>query len=96
MADPEGAARRAFQTLKADGAVLMVEPMGGARVEDNFNPVGRLNAGASVLVCTPNAVAGGGMGLGTIATDDTLGDVFRAAGFTRFRRATETPFNRVF
>ena len=96
MADPEGAARRAFQTLKADGAVLMVEPMGGARVEDNFTPVGRLNAGASVLVCTPNAVAGGGMGLGTIATDDTLGDVFRAAGFTRFRRATETPFNRVF
>ena len=43
-----------------------------------------------------NAVAGGGRGLGTIATDDALGDVFRAAGFTRFRRATETPFNRVF
>ena len=43
-------ARRAFETLKPDGAVLMVEPMGGARVEDNFNPIGRLSAGASVLV----------------------------------------------
>jgi hypothetical protein len=49
-----------------------------------------------VLVCTPNAVVGGGAGLGTIASDQDLADVFTAAGFTRFRRATDTPFNRVF
>jgi SAM-dependent methyltransferase len=96
MADPLSAARRAYQTLKEDGAVLLVEPMAGATVEENFNPVGRLYAAASVLVCTPNAIAGGGKGLGTIASDDALGAVFREAGFGQFRRATETPFNRVF
>lgn len=96
MSDPVSAARRAHQQLKADGTVLMVEPMAGARVEENFNPVGRLYAAASVLVCTPNAVAGGGKGLGTIASDQALMDVFTEAGFSRFKRATETPFNRVF
>jgi SAM-dependent methyltransferase len=96
MADPVSAARRAYQTLKEDGTVLLVEPMAGATVEENFNPVGRLYAAASVLVCTPNAVAGGGKGLGTIASDSDLGAVFTEAGFGRFRRATETPFNRVF
>ena len=53
-------------------------------------------SGASVMICTPSAVAGGGEGLGTIATDQALADVFGAAGFRQFRRATETPFNRIF
>lgn len=96
MADPVSAAKQAFKTLKEDGSVLLVEPMAGTTVEENFNPVGRLYASASVLVCTPNAVAGGGKGLGTIASDAALGAVFTEAGFGRFRRATETPFNRVF
>jgi SAM-dependent methyltransferase len=96
MVDPVSAARRAHQALKADGAVLLVEPMAGERVEDNFNPVGRLNSAVSILVCTPNAVAGGGTGLGTIASDQDLANVFGEAGFRGFRRATETPFNRVF
>ncbi len=98
MGDPHGAARRAYETLASDGTVLLVEPMAGARTEDNFNPVGRVFSAASALICTPNAVATGGAdrALGTVATDDTLGQVFRTAGFTRFRRATETPFNRIF
>jgi SAM-dependent methyltransferase len=96
MARPEAAVRRAYETLKPDGTVLLVEPMAGATVEDNFNPVGRLYAAASTLVCTPNAIAGGGTGIGTIASDQVLGDLFSAAGFRSFRRATETPFNRVF
>jgi SAM-dependent methyltransferase len=96
MSHPEKAARRAYETLAPDGAVMLVEPMAGARIEDNFNPVGRLFAAASVMVCTPNAVAGGGRGLGTIASDDDLAEVFNSAGFSHFRRAAETPFNRVF
>ncbi|HLH24550.1 MAG TPA: class I SAM-dependent methyltransferase [Chloroflexota bacterium] len=98
MGDPLGAARHAYETLAPDGTVLLVEPMAGARVEENFNPVGRVFAGASVLCCTPNAVATGSTStaLGTIATDEALRDVFARAGFTRFRRATETPFNRIF
>jgi len=96
MADPVSAARQAYRQLRADGTVLLVEPMAGAQVEENFNPVGRLYSAASVLVCTPNAVAGGGTGLGTIASDSNLKSVFTQAGFSQFRRATETPFNRIF
>ena len=69
---------------------------GRRTVEENFNPVGRLFAAASAMVCTQNAVAGGGTGIGTIASDDDLKQVFTKAGFSTFRRATETPFNRIF
>jgi SAM-dependent methyltransferase len=96
MGDPVGAARQARETLKSDGTVLMVEPMAGRKLEENFNPVGRIYAAASTLCCTPNAVASGPMALGTVASDDDLKAVFTSAGFTRFRRAAETPFNRVF
>jgi 2-polyprenyl-3-methyl-5-hydroxy-6-metoxy-1,4-benzoquinol methylase len=96
MPHPEAAARRAAQTIKPDGHVLLVEPMAGRTVEENFNPVGRLFAAASAMICTQNAVAGGGTGIGTIASDDDLKQVFTKAGFTNFRRATETPFNRIF
>jgi len=70
--------------------------MAGRKVQENFNPVGRLYSGASVLCCTPNALATGDYALGTVASDDELEKVAKKAGFTRFRRATETPFNRVF
>jgi hypothetical protein len=49
-----------------------------------------------VLICTPHALAEGGAGLGTIATEAALREVVTAGGLSRFRRATETPFNRVF
>ena len=75
---------------------MLVEPMAGDRVEDNLNPIGRIYSAASVLVCTPHAIAEGGKALGTIATDRELGEVFAAAGYGSFRRATETPTNRVF
>ncbi len=96
MAEPERAVDRAYQTLKPGGTVLLVEPMAGATVEENFNPVGRVFSAASVMVCTPNAIAGGGKGIGTIASDGDLARLFEAAGFSSFRRATETPFNRIF
>jgi len=96
MGDPEGALRRSRETLAEGGAVMIVEPMASDRPEDNFNPVGRVFAGASALVCTPHAVATGGKGLGTIATDAQVREVAEAAGLGRFRRATETPFNRIF
>lgn len=96
MGDPEGAARHAHDALDADGSVMLVEPMAGETVEDNLNPVGRLFSAASVLVCTPHAIAEGGRALGTIATDAELRAVFNGAGFTRFHRAVETPTNRVF
>lgn len=96
MGEPIGAARQARATLDEDGTVLLVEPMAGARVQDNLNPVGRIFSAASTLVCTPNALATGGHALGAVASDHELAEVFGAAGFRRFRRAAETPFNRVF
>jgi SAM-dependent methyltransferase len=96
MGDPVGALRHAREAIAADGTILLVEPMAGNTVEENFNPVGRVYSAASVLVCTPNAVATGPVALGTLATEAALRAVAEEAGFTRFRRAMDTPFNRLF
>jgi SAM-dependent methyltransferase len=96
MGDPVGALKNCQSRLKPNGVIMAVEPMAGKRVEENFNPVGRVYSGASVLCCTPNAIATGGYVLGTVASDEELESVARQAGFRKFRRATETPFNRVF
>lgn len=96
MADPIGALRHAAQRLAPGGSVLLVEPMAGERTEDNLNPVGRVYAGCSVLVCTPNSLADGGLALGTVASEARLREVATAAGLSSFRRVTETPFNRIF
>lgn len=75
---------------------MIVEPMAGNTVEENFNPVGRTFSGASTLCCTSNSLALGGPALGAVATDNALEDIARTAGFEEFRRTAETPFNRVF
>lgn len=96
MGDPVGAMRRAFETLKSDGSCLIVEPMAGNTVEENFNPVGRTFAAASTLCCTANSLALGGSALGAVASEDVLRETVLSGGFTQFRRAAETPFNRIF
>jgi hypothetical protein len=96
MGDPVGASRRAFETLSEVGSVLIVEPMAGNTVEENINPIGRTYSAASTLCCTANSMALGGPALGAVATEDALRETVTAGGFTSFRRATETPFNRVF
>ncbi|MBI4597714.1 MAG: methyltransferase domain-containing protein [Candidatus Omnitrophica bacterium] len=96
MGDPVSALQRIREALAADGSVLIVEPMAGDTVEGNFTPVGRTFSAASVLCCTPNALAHGGSALGTVATEAALRNTVTTAGFTTFRRAAETPFNRIF
>jgi SAM-dependent methyltransferase len=96
MGDPVGAARHVLGALEKDGTWLIVEPFANDNVEDNFNPVGRVYYGASTLVCTPASLSQEvGLGLGAQAGEARLRDVVTAGGFTRFRRATETPFNLV-
>ena len=75
---------------------MIVEPMAGESVEENLNPVGRIYSAASVMLCTPNAVSTGNTHLGTIATKSALRSVVEKGGMSRFRRATETPFNQIF
>ncbi len=96
LGDPVGAAKHAYQALATDGTVLIVEPMAGERVEENLTPLGRALSGASTMLCTPHSRATGGPALGALASEARLRDVVTAGGFGRFRRATETPFNRVF
>jgi 2-polyprenyl-3-methyl-5-hydroxy-6-metoxy-1,4-benzoquinol methylase len=97
MGDPVGAARHVRGTLKPDGVWMIVEPNAGDRVEDNLNPVGRAYYGFSTLLCTPASLSQEvGLALGAQAGEARIGDVVRAGGFTRFRRAAETPFNLVF
>jgi 2-polyprenyl-3-methyl-5-hydroxy-6-metoxy-1,4-benzoquinol methylase len=96
MADPVGAARHARALLQPDGHVMVVEPFANNRLEENLNPVGRVYYGASTLVCVPVSLARNGPALGAQAGEQRLRSVFiDGAGFTRFRRATETPFNIV-
>jgi SAM-dependent methyltransferase len=96
MADPAGAARHAREALRPDGTAMIVEPFAGDRVEDNLNPVGRVYYGASSLICVPVSLAKNGPALGAQAGEKRLREIMvDKSGFTRFRRATETPFNIV-
>jgi 2-polyprenyl-3-methyl-5-hydroxy-6-metoxy-1,4-benzoquinol methylase len=94
MGDPVGAARRIRQALAPDGTLLLVEPNAGDALEQNLNPVGRTYYGLSTVICTPGSLAQEvGLGLGAQAGERQLAAVLREAGFSRVRRATETPFN---
>jgi SAM-dependent methyltransferase len=96
MGDPVGAAAHVLETLHQDGTWMIVEPNAGDRLQDNLNPVGRVFYGASTLVCTPaSRDQEVGLALGAQAGEARLREVVTAGGFSRFRRATETPFNLV-
>ncbi len=96
MGNPTGAAARASQVLAKDGSALIVEPMAGNSIEENFNPIGRTFAAASTLCCTSNSLALNGPALGAVASEEAIGNTVLAGGFKEFRRAAETPFNRIF
>ncbi len=96
MGDPVGAARHVRSTLKPDGTWMIVEPHAGDRVEENLNPVGRAYYAFSTLLCTPASLSQEvGLALGAQAGEARLREVVTDGGFTRFRRAAETPFNIV-
>jgi len=96
MGDPKGAAAHVRETLKPNGTWMIVEPFAGDRVEENLNPVGRAFYSASTLICTPASLAQEvGAALGAQAGEARLREIVLGGGFTRFRRATQTPFNLI-
>jgi SAM-dependent methyltransferase len=96
MGDPTGAATHVLQSLAADGTWLIVEPYANDDVADNLNPLGRVFYSVSTLICTPASLAQEvGAALGAQAGEARLREVVTAGGFSRFRRAAETPFNLV-
>jgi SAM-dependent methyltransferase len=97
MGDPVGVASYVRKTLAPDGSLMIVEPYANDRLEENLNPVGRMFYSASTLICTPASLSQEvGLALGAQAGEARMREVLTNGGFTRFRRATETPFNLVF
>jgi ubiquinone/menaquinone biosynthesis C-methylase UbiE len=97
MGDPLGAAKHVRQALKPDGTWLVVEPAAADDIAGNMNPVGRTYYSFSTLLCVPNALSQpGGYALGAQAGEAAIRQLTTDAGFTRFRRAAETPFNLVY
>ena len=97
MGDPVGAGKHVKETLASDGVWMIVEPFAHDDLKDNLNPVGRVYYGASTFICTPASLSQEvALGLGAQAGERRLRQVAAEAGFTRFRRATETPFNMIF
>ena len=96
MGDPVGAGAHVRKSLAPDGTWMIVEPFAGDQFEANHNPVGRIYYSASTLICTPASLSQEvGLALGAQAGEAQLREVVTKAGFTKFRRATETPFNLV-
>jgi ubiquinone/menaquinone biosynthesis C-methylase UbiE len=96
MGDPVGAAAHIRRSLQPDGTWLLVEPFAHDNLADNLNPIGRMFYSASTMVCTPASQSQDvGLALGAQAGEGRLRQVVEDAGFTHFRRATETPFNLV-
>jgi hypothetical protein len=97
MGDPYSAATHIRQSLAPDGTWMIVEPFAGDNAADNMNPVGRVYYNFSTFLCVPNALSqSGGYSLGAQAGEAAIRRVVTDAGFTRFRRAAETPFNIVY
>jgi SAM-dependent methyltransferase len=97
MGDPAGASAHVLTTLKPDGTWMIVEPFANDNPEENHNPIGRIFYSASTMICTPASRAQEvGLGLGAQAGEPRIRQVVESGGFTRFRRAAQTPFNLVF
>lgn len=97
MGDPVGASRHVLESLAKDGTWMIVEPNATDEVATNLNPIGRIFYSASTVCCVPASLSQEvGAGLGAQAGEKKIREVVMAGGFTRFRRATETPFNLVY
>ena len=91
MGDPVGAGKHVKETMAKDGVWMIVEPFAHDNLKDNLNPVGRVYYAASTFICTPASLSQEvALGLGAQAGERRLRKVAAEAGFTRFRRATET------
>lgn len=96
MGDPLGALKFAKQSLKSDGTCMIVEPLANDKLEDNLNLMGKISYAVSSIVCVPNSLADNGPALGAQAGEQKIKDLVSEAGFTEFRRTTQTSLNAVY
>lgn len=96
MGDPVGAAAHVKAALKPDGTFMVVEPMAGDRMAENMHPMGQIFYGFSCVGCVPVSLSQEvGYGLGAQAGQKRLTKVLNEGGFSKVRRATQTPTNMV-
>ena len=96
MGDPVGACAHIVRALHKDGTCLIVEPFAHDTLKENMNPVGRAYYSFSTVLCTPSSLSQEvGLALGAQAGEIRLREVAMQGGFSRFRRAAETPFNLI-
>jgi len=97
MPDPVGALRAARAALAPGGSVMLVEPMSWDSVEETLNPLGKVMAGASTLICLPSGLsADPAYGLGNQAGPARTREVAREAGFSDAGVAASSDFNLVY
>jgi SAM-dependent methyltransferase len=98
MGNPAGAAKHVLHTLnkKKDGTWMLVEPFANDKVEDNLNPIGRVFYSSSTMICVPASLNENGPALGAQAGEGRIREVVMSAGFSKFRRATQTPFSIIY
>ena len=98
MGDPTAAARHIRASLAPEGTWLLVEPMRRRPHRGQPQPRRPVFYSASTMICTLASRAQAGQDaacLGAQAGEARLRSVVEDAGFSRFRRAAETPFNLV-
>ncbi len=96
MGDPVGASTHILKSLAKEGTLMLVEPFAGDCLEENLHPLGQIYYSFSTMVCTPASKSQEvGLALGAQAGEKRLTGVLKEGGFTRVRRAAETPTNMV-
>ncbi len=96
MGDPVGACSYAKSALKPDGTCMIVEPYGNDSLAENLNPVGRAFYAFSTSLCVPCSLNQEvGLALGAQAGEKRLKETILSGGFSRYKKATETPFNLI-
>ncbi|WP_346268781.1 class I SAM-dependent methyltransferase [Streptomyces sp. So13.3] len=97
IGDPDAVARHIRSQLSTDGTWMIVEPNADPDPLRNTHPAGRLFMALSAVMCLPAAAAQKGpRALGNHSGEDTLREIARSAGFTRWRKADATPVSAVY
>jgi len=75
---------------------MLVEPFANDKLEDNLNPIGRIYYSVSSIVCVPASLSENGPAIGIQASEQRITEIIKSGGFSKLRRAIQTPFNLVF
>ncbi|MEU9995769.1 class I SAM-dependent methyltransferase [Streptomyces sp. NPDC050848] len=97
MGDPVAAAQHVHKSLDGEGTWMLVESNVSPADIDTRTPAARMFMALSAVMCLPVAVAQRGPhALGNHSGESAFRAIAEEAGFTRWRRATETPVNAVY